>query len=124
MENPAFRAETRAWLEAQCPPSMRTPVPEDEVAKLLAAKSEVQYKTKLQIASELIPDAVKPGGVNPFGQIYKHTSIALHSRTDDECIAIFDDLRADFEYVFKNLYLQAEERRQFAVRIQQRAGRS
>ena len=99
-------------------------VPEDEVAKLLAAKSEVQYKTKLQIASELIPDAVKPGGVNPFGQIYKHTSIALHSRTDDECIAIFDDLRADFEYVFKNLYLQAEERRQFAVRIQQRAGRS
>jgi alkylation response protein AidB-like acyl-CoA dehydrogenase len=31
MENPAFRAETRAWLEAQCPPSMRTPVPEDEV---------------------------------------------------------------------------------------------
>ncbi len=31
MENAAFRAETRAWLEAQCPPSMRTPVPEDEV---------------------------------------------------------------------------------------------
>ena len=31
MENAAFRAETRAWLEAQCPPGMRTPVPEDEV---------------------------------------------------------------------------------------------
>jgi len=27
----AFRAETRAWLEANCPPSMRTPMPEDEV---------------------------------------------------------------------------------------------
>ena len=26
----AFRAETRAWLEANCPPSMRTPMPEDE----------------------------------------------------------------------------------------------
>ena len=25
-----FRAETRAWLEANCPPSMRTPLPEDE----------------------------------------------------------------------------------------------
>ena len=25
-----FRAETRAWLEANCPPSMRTPMPEDE----------------------------------------------------------------------------------------------
>jgi alkylation response protein AidB-like acyl-CoA dehydrogenase len=27
----AFRAETRAWLEANCPASMRTPMPEDEV---------------------------------------------------------------------------------------------
>ena len=27
----AFRSETRAWLEANCPPSMRTPMPEDEV---------------------------------------------------------------------------------------------
>ena len=27
----AFRAQTRAWLEANCPASMRTPMPEDEV---------------------------------------------------------------------------------------------
>lgn len=27
----AFRAEVRAWLEANCPPSMRTPMPEDEI---------------------------------------------------------------------------------------------
>jgi len=26
-----FRTETRAWLEENCPPSMRTPMPEDEV---------------------------------------------------------------------------------------------
>ena len=25
-----FRAEARAWLEENCPPSMRTPMPEDE----------------------------------------------------------------------------------------------
>jgi alkylation response protein AidB-like acyl-CoA dehydrogenase len=28
----AFRTEARAWLEANCPPSMRTPMPDDEVA--------------------------------------------------------------------------------------------
>jgi acyl-CoA dehydrogenase len=27
----SFRAQTRAWLEANCPASMRTPMPEDEV---------------------------------------------------------------------------------------------
>jgi alkylation response protein AidB-like acyl-CoA dehydrogenase len=27
----AFRTQTRAWLEANCPPSMRTPTPDDEI---------------------------------------------------------------------------------------------
>jgi alkylation response protein AidB-like acyl-CoA dehydrogenase len=27
----AFRAETRKWLEENCPPSMRTPMPDDEI---------------------------------------------------------------------------------------------
>ncbi|MDY3197462.1 MAG: acyl-CoA dehydrogenase family protein [Pseudomonadaceae bacterium] len=27
----AFRQETRAWLESNCPPSMRTPMPSDEI---------------------------------------------------------------------------------------------
>ncbi|MBA3069306.1 MAG: acyl-CoA dehydrogenase [Hyphomonas sp.] len=27
----AFRLETRKWLEANCPPSMRTPMPDDEI---------------------------------------------------------------------------------------------
>lgn len=27
----AFRASTRAWLEENCPVSMRTPMPENEV---------------------------------------------------------------------------------------------
>ncbi|MGD9602792.1 MAG: acyl-CoA dehydrogenase family protein [Gammaproteobacteria bacterium] len=31
MSDPAaFRADTRAWLEANCPPAMRTPMPEEE----------------------------------------------------------------------------------------------
>lgn len=97
-------------------------VAEENVVALLEAKNEVQYKTKLETAASLIPDAVKPGGVNPFGQLYKHASIGLHSKTDEECIAIFDDLKADFEYVFNNLHLQTEERRQFAKRVQARAG--
>jgi hypothetical protein len=99
-------------------------VSEEAIAKLIAAKSETQYREKLRIASDLVPKALRPGGVNPLGQLYKWTSIGLHNKTDDECIQIFDDLRSDFEYVFKNLYLQAEERLQFAQRIQNRAGRS
>lgn len=93
-----------------------------EIEKLLNAKTQTRYDQKLEVAAELIPSALRPGGVNPLGQLYKHTSIGLHGKTDDECIAIFDDLREDFEFVFRNLHSQAEERREFARRVQKRAG--
>jgi len=95
---------------------------EDEIQKLLNAKAQTRYEQKLQVAAELIPSALRPGGVNPLGQLYKHTSIGLHGKTDDECVAIFDDVRADFEYVFRNLHNQVEERHEFIKRVQQRAG--
>jgi len=95
---------------------------DEEIAQIVKAKTEVRYEDKLRVASELIPDAVRPAGVNPLGQLYKSTSIGLHGKSDDECIAIFDGLREDFEYVFRNLHLQAEERRKFAQRVQARAG--
>jgi hypothetical protein len=93
------------------------------IDKLQGAKAEARYEEKLRVASELIPEAVKPAGVNPLGQLYQHTSIGLHRKTDDECIAIFDDLRADLEFIFRNLHVQAQQQRQYAKRLQERANR-
>jgi hypothetical protein len=98
-------------------------VDQKTVEALMKAKEQVQYEQKVKVASEVIPDALKPGGVNPFGQLYKHLSIGVHGRTDDECIAICDDLKDDFEYVFRNLYVQARDAKEFAQRVQQRAGK-
>jgi hypothetical protein len=95
----------------------------DTLESLMMAKEQARYEDKLRIASELIPSAVRPEGVNPVGQLYIHLSIGLHGKTDDECIAIFDDLKADFEYVFRNLHVQAEDRREFVQRVKERAGR-
>jgi hypothetical protein len=72
-------------------------VDEKTIESLRKAKEQVRYEDKLSVASELIPAALRPGGVNPVGQLYTHLSIGLHGKTDDECIAIFDDLKADFE---------------------------
>lgn len=41
----AFRAETRAWLEANCPASMRTPMPSDE---MVWGGSTVQFNSEDQ----------------------------------------------------------------------------
>lgn len=99
-------------------------VDENTIEALRKAKEKVRYEDKLSVASELMPETLRPGGVNPVGQLYTHLSVGLHGKTDDECIAIFDDLRADFEYVFRNFHVQATERRKFAQRVQERAGRT
>jgi hypothetical protein len=96
---------------------------EKAVRSLMAAKERVRYEEKLEVASHLIPPALMPGGVNPIGQLYIHLSVGLHGKTDDECIAIFDDLKTDFEYVFRNLHVQALHRRGFAQRVKERAAR-
>ena len=94
----------------------------DEVKKILSAKSAIRYEEKLRVASELIPDVLRPGGVNPLGQLYGHTSESLHDKTDEECVGIFDDLKADFEYIFQNLHREAEERKAYVERMGKRAG--
>ena len=98
-------------------------VPGETIEQLQKAKQQVQYEEKLRVASEVIPDALRPGGVNPLGQLHKHLSVGLHGKSDDQCIAIFNDLQSDFEYVFRNLHVEAEQRREFAKRVQERAGR-
>lgn len=94
----------------------------ETIKSIEAAKTQIRYEDKLQVASELVPAALRPGGVNPLGQLYTHLSLGVHGRTDDECVAIFDDLRQDFEFVFTNLRVEAEQRRRFAERVRSRAG--
>lgn len=67
------------------PPSLD--IPADQ------AKTQIRYEDKLKVASELVPAALRPGGTNPLGQMYTHLSVGVHRRTDDERIAIFDDLK-------------------------------
>ena len=95
-------------------------LPEAEIAKVTAAKTQVRYEQKPDVASKAIPDSLQPGGVNPLGQLYVHTSSGLHSKSDEECVEIFDDLRADFEYIFLNIYKETQERREYAKRMKQR----
>jgi hypothetical protein len=59
------------------------------VETIAKSKDEIQYEQKVRVAAEVIPHAVRPGGVNPLGQLYKHLSIGVHDKTDDECVLIF-----------------------------------
>jgi hypothetical protein len=46
------------------------------------------------------------------------TSDGLHSKSEEECIDIFDRVRKVFEYVFGNLNVQIDEARAFVKSLE------
>jgi hypothetical protein len=86
---------------------------EADIQGILAAKNQQTYSDKLKVASEVIPATLRPGGSNPFGTLYGLLSDGLHDRTEEECLAIADEIREVFEYVFENLRTQIEDEKRF-----------
>lgn len=98
-------------------------VGDKDVDAILAAKKEQTYSEKLRVASELIPDRLRPGGVNPLGTLFGLLSDGLHDRSEEECLAIADEIREVFEYVFENLRTQIEDEKRFKDRVSKLASR-
>jgi hypothetical protein len=72
------------------------------------------FQDKIEFAESLLPPRLRPEGVaRPFAVLYELTSIGLHARSEEDCIAVFDGCRRIFEYVFSQVHLENEAARQF-----------
>lgn len=60
------------------------------------------------LASEAIPSTLKFDGANPLAALYRLLSKGMHAKTDDECLAIAEEVREVFEYVFSRLRAEIE----------------
>lgn len=97
-------------------------VPAEQVEKVKAAKESKAYDRKLEVAAPLVPISLRPGGVNPLGELHRLLSVGLHGRTEEECLQIADDLREIFEFVFERLHSQIEDLRSFKNKLTGIAG--
>ena len=95
----------------------------DDIAKIRAIKEEkVSYDERLRLASEAIPATLKPDGANPLDALYALLSKGLHARSDDDCLAIADEIREVFEYVFARLRAEIEDRNSVVAKIKKWVG--
>jgi len=86
----------------------------DATAELAQIKASRGFQDKIAFAEKLLPARLRPEGVpRPLAVLYDLTSDALHARSDDECIIIFDGCRRIFEYMFSQLHQENESARQF-----------
>jgi hypothetical protein len=89
----------------------------DVVARIEEAKSGQRAEDRLEIAKTLLPDRLKPGGYNPFSDIYDVTSDAIHRKSEEECIDAFDKARSAFEYLFVQLQHEKTTRDQYVASL-------
>ena len=79
----------------------------------------------IAFARDHLPAGLTPKGApNPVGILYTLISDGIHSKTDSECIEIFDDCKAAFEFVVKKLSeakKDDEEYLQSVLKIKKRA---
>jgi hypothetical protein len=78
----------------------------EELNKILEIKKSTVYEDKLDVAQKVLPARLVREGSNPIKNLYSLTSQAMHEKSEEECIDIFDHGRAAFEYVFIELEVE------------------
>jgi hypothetical protein len=79
------------------------------IERLKEAKRGTRFEDKVRIAGEVIPPHLRPGGINPFGDLYELLSIGLHDLSDDECCDIVDAMDQSLKFVYTRLKTHLQE---------------
>jgi len=95
----------------------------DHLAGLDEVRKSGTFEDKAKFAASILPAHLRPGGHNPVDVICSFASEGLHSRSEDECLAIFDEVRLVFEYLFRHLTFETGEARSFARSLTQLASK-
>jgi hypothetical protein len=86
----------------------------EELCEVEKVKKSHRFDDKIDYAAKLLPPHLKPKGMpNPIDKLHELTSDGLHSKTEAECVEIFDRVRTVFEYVFGNLHGATEAAKEF-----------
>ncbi|MGO9403261.1 MAG: hypothetical protein ACLPVW_07300 [Terriglobales bacterium] len=91
----------------------------EELKTIEAVKGSHRFDDKITYAAKLLPTHLQPKGKpNPIDRLHELASEGLHSKSEDECLAIFDNVRRVFEYVFGKLTVQVDDAREFVKSLE------
>lgn len=91
----------------------------EELEQIEAVKRSRTFDDKVSYAAKILPPRLRPDGVNPIDTLHDMASEGIHSKSDDECVEIFDKCKLVFEYFFSELRLEKERTKQFAATLRE-----
>lgn len=81
---------------------------EDELKNIAEVKASKHVDVKIEYAAKILPTHLRPGGHNPLERLYGVASAGLHGESDSDCVGLFQEYRAAFEFLVQNLTEQNE----------------
>jgi len=71
--------------------------------RLHEAESNRQMETRISIIKDILPNHLRPGGVNPIQVIYDAYSAGIHRLSEEQCVEYADDIRRSLIYLIRTL---------------------
>ena len=91
---------------------------EEERAEFENARKTYQYSQKIEYAAEkILPPRAFANGRDSFTALHDVVSSGIHSKTEEECIEIFDRCNVIFTRTFQILHEHKREREEFAAQL-------
>lgn len=98
----------------------------DSVSALMDENQKKKYKgvlektkktkvmeEKIELVKELLPESLRPGGVNPLSVLHSALSEGLHGKNDEECLEIATEIRESVVYLISQIIRSKQASRQF-----------
>jgi hypothetical protein len=89
----------------------------EDVAKVAEIKARGLFKDKIDLASVILPPSLRPGGHNPIDALHDLVSEGIHRLSEDECIQVFDKVRAVLEYLFREIDTRRRSAAEYAASV-------
>ena len=95
----------------------------EEIAELEITKRSRTFEQKVSYAARILPPVLRPGGQNPVDLLHDLASEGIHKLGEQECLDIFDESRAVFEYLFRELKVRKADADAFLSGVKDLAAR-
>jgi hypothetical protein len=68
---------------------------------------------KIELVKDLLPDILRPDGLNPLGVLHSKLSEGLHAESDEECLEVAHSIREIMTFLINQVIKSKESSKAF-----------
>ncbi|MGD8786450.1 MAG: hypothetical protein PVJ60_03425, partial [Phycisphaerales bacterium] len=92
-------------------------IPENEKQQYLDAlkktKEAIIVQEKIKLVKDLLPEILRPDGMNPLNILHSTLSEGIHAKTDEECLEIAESIREILVFLVNQILMAKEGSKKF-----------